>query len=72
MAFMVTLGRRVVRSDILLPASQFRRLSRAIRTTVRAIFSGHFKSAGAVGIRIEQPIGRSSDDRKISILWNAA
>jgi hypothetical protein len=44
-----------VRSGILLPASQFRRLSRAIRTPVRTIFVGHFTSVGTVGMRIERP-----------------
>jgi hypothetical protein len=32
----------VVRSDILLPASHPRRLSRTIRTPVSTIFIGHF------------------------------
>ena len=37
MLFMIAVGRRVVRSDILLPASQFRRLSRTIRMPSRTI-----------------------------------
>jgi hypothetical protein len=44
-----------VRSDILFPASQLLRLSRAIRTAGRTIFERHFQSMGAVGIRIELP-----------------
>jgi hypothetical protein len=32
----------VVRSDILLPASHLRRLSRTIRTPIRTIFTGVF------------------------------
>jgi hypothetical protein len=43
-----------VRSDILLPASHPRRLSRTIRTPVRTIFVGHLWPLDAVGMRIEQ------------------
>ena len=50
------MGRRVVRSDILLPTSQFRRLSRAIRTAGRTIFERHFYPLDAVGMRIERGI----------------
>jgi hypothetical protein len=46
--------RRVVRSDILLPASHPRRLSRTIRTPVRTIFAHHFARQPTVGMRIEQ------------------
>jgi hypothetical protein len=44
----------VARSDILLPASHPRRLSRTIRTPIRTIFIGHLLPLGAVGMRIEQ------------------
>jgi hypothetical protein len=47
-------GRRVVRSDIILPASQLLRLSRTIRMATNAIFFHHFSVVVAVGIRIEQ------------------
>jgi len=43
-----------VRSDILLPASHPRRLSRAIRTPIRTIFSCHFAFYQAVGMRNER------------------
>ena len=52
------MGRRVVRSDILFPASQLLRLSRAIRTAGRTIFARHFQSVGAVGIRIGRGIDK--------------
>jgi hypothetical protein len=45
-------GRRVVRSDILLPAAPPRRLSRTIRTPVRTIISCHFACCSSVGILI--------------------
>jgi hypothetical protein len=51
---MMDVGRRVVRSDIILPASQLLRLSRTIRMATHAIFFRHFSLAVAVGIRIEQ------------------
>jgi hypothetical protein len=45
-------GRRVVRSDILLPAAPPRRLSRTIRTPMLTIFAGHFAGHPPVGMRI--------------------
>jgi hypothetical protein len=44
----------VARSDILLPASHPRRLSRTIRTPFRTIFISHLWPLDAVGMRIEQ------------------
>jgi hypothetical protein len=46
------MGRRVVRSDILLPAAPPRRLSRTIRTPMLTIFAGHFAGHPPVGMRI--------------------
>ena len=48
----------MARSDILLPASHPRRLSRTIRTPIRTIFIGHLLPLDAIGMRIEQ--GRKS------------
>ena len=51
---MVLWGRRVVRSDILLPATHPRRLSRTIRTQGHAIFAHHFHATRVIGMRIER------------------
>jgi hypothetical protein len=69
---LVPVGAGCPRSDILLPASHPRRLSRAIRTPVRTKFSHHLMALDAVGMRIEQAINRPWNDRKTSTLWSAA
>jgi hypothetical protein len=56
MVFMVLWVGGVVRSDILLPASQTRRLSRTIRTPNRTIFIGHLLLLDAIGMRMKQAL----------------
>ena len=53
MVISLAVGRRVVRSGILRPATRRRRLSRTIRTATCAIFARHFQAARAIGMRIE-------------------
>jgi hypothetical protein len=69
---MVLNAGEVVRSDILLPASHPRRLSRTIRTRVNTIFDGHFTLGWSVGMRIEQASTGHEIGRDPATRWNTA
>ena len=61
-----------MRSDILLPATHPRRLSRTIRTAARAIFAHHFQAARGIGMRNEQAEKPDTRTQKKDTLLGAA